>query len=261
MSFEFFDSHSHLNLEDFDLDKNEVIEKMREDRVGTLTVGTGFQTSAEAVRLSKENQNLYACIGLHPNEVENEIFDKEKYTEFLGQKTVCVGECGLDYFRSNNKKEQEVEFRKQIDFAIENDLPLMLHIRPSKGTMDAYGDTLTILEEYKNSAGEKLRGQAHFFAGDIAIAQRFLNLGFYISFTGVITFTKDYDEVLKFVSIDKILTETDSPFVAPIPHRGHRCEPQYVIEIYKKIAELKEISLENLTNQIKNNLKILYKIG
>lgn len=261
MSFEFFDSHSHLNLEDFDLDKNEVIEKMRDARVGTLTVGTGFQTSKEAVRLSKENENLYACIGLHPNEVENEIFDKEKYTELLGQKTVCVGECGLDYFRSSNKKEQEVEFRKQIDFALENDLPLMLHIRPSKGTMDAYLDTLVILEEYKNSAGEKLRGQAHFFAGDDVIAQKFLDLGFYISFTGVITFTTDYDEVLKSIPINRLLTETDSPFVAPVPYRGHRCEPQYVIEIYKKIAELKGISLEDLKSQIKNNLKNLYKIG
>jgi TatD DNase family protein len=261
MSFEFFDSHSHLNLEEFDLDKNEVIEKMNKDFVGTLTVGTSLDTSKEAVRLSKENENFYACIGLHPNYVGEEYFKKEDYQNLLGDKTVCVGECGLDYFRSSNKEEQEVEFRKQIDFALENDLPLMLHIRPSKGAFDAYEDTLSILEEYKKDFGEKLRGQAHFFAGDESIAKRFLDLGFYISFTGVITFTKDYDEVLKSIPTEKILTETDSPFVAPVPHRGHRSEPQYVIEVYKKMAEIKNISLEELKEQVKINLKNLYKIG
>lgn len=261
MSFEFFDSHSHLNLEDFDLDKNEVIEKMREYRVGTLTVGTSFQTSTEAVRLSKENENLYACIGLHPNEVENEKFEKEKYAELLGQKTVCVGECGLDYFRSSNKDEQKTEFKKQIEFALENDLPLMLHIRPSKDTLNAYRDTLEILEEYKKSHGEKLRGQAHFFAGDESIAERFLSLGFYISFTGVITFTRDYDDVIFSVPLDRILTETDAPFVAPVPFRGKRCEPWHVVEVYKKLAELKGITVDELKSIIKNNLKTLYKIG
>ncbi len=261
MSFEFFDSHSHLNLEQFESDKDEVIKFMQEEKVGTLTVGTSFETSKEAVRLAKENENLFACIGLHPNEVSNEIFNKEDYEKLLGEKTICVGECGLDYFRGEKREPQEIEFRKQIDFALEHDLPVMLHIRPRKGTLDAYEDTLEILEEYKKSAGEKLRGQAHFFAGDTKTAKRFLDLGFYISFTGVITFTKDYDEVLKSVPLDRLLTETDSPFVAPVPHRGHRSEPQYVIEVYKRMAELKEIELEAFKNQIKSNLKNLYRIG
>jgi len=260
MSFKFFDSHSHLNLEHFESDKEEVIKKMQEDSVGTLTVGTSFETSREAVRLADMHENLYACIGLHPNEVSNEIFDEEKYTKLLSDKTICVGECGLDYFRGEEKAPQEIEFRKQIDFALEHDLPLMLHIRPRKGTMDAYEDTLKILEEYKKSAGDKLRGQAHFFAGDTQIAKRFLELGFYISFTGVLTFTHDYDEVVKSVPLDKILTETDSPFVAPVPHRGQRSEPQYVIEVYKKMAEIKGVTLEFLTDQVRQNLKNLYKI-
>ncbi len=260
MSFKYFDSHSHLNLKQFETDKENVIKKMQEEGVGTLTVGTSFETSKEAVRLANLHENLYACIGLHPNEVGNEIFDEEKYTKLLGDKTICVGECGLDYFRGEEKSPQEIEFRKQIDFALEHDLPLMLHIRPRKGTLDAYQDTLEILEGYKKSAGEKLRGQAHFFAGDIKIAKRFLDLGFYISFTGVLTFTSDYDEVVKSVPLDKILTETDSPFVAPVPHRGHRSEPQYVIEVYKKIAEIKGVTLEFLTDQIRENLKKLYKI-
>lgn len=260
MSFKYFDSHSHLNLEQFESDKEEVIKSMEEESVGTLTVGTSFETSKEAVRLSDMYENLYACIGLHPNEVSNEIFDSEKYKSLLGDKTICVGECGLDYFRGEKREPQEIEFRKQIDFALEYDLPLMLHIRPRKGTLDAYEDTLEILEEYKKTAGDKLRGQAHFFAGDVKIAQRFLDLGFYISFTGVITFTKDYDETVKFVPLDRILTETDSPFVAPVPFRGHRSEPQYVIEVYKKMAELKGVELEVLKNQIKNNLNSLYNI-
>jgi len=273
MSFEYFDSHSHLNLEDFESDKEEVIKKMRTEKVGTLTVGTSLKTSKEAVRLAKENENLFACIGLHPNEVGNEIFNKEDYEKLLDEKTICVGECGLDYFRSSNKIEQEIEFKKQIEFALENDLPLMLHIRPKKGSLpastrdgeptqgaDAYEDTLSILKDYKKLAGEKLRGQAHFFAGNKEIADRFLELGFYISFTGVVTFTHEYDEVIKHIPSDKILMETDSPFVAPVPHRGHRCEPQYVIEVYKKIAQLKDISLIDFTNQIRQNLRDLYKI-
>jgi len=261
MSFQYFDSHSHLNLSDFESDKEEVIKKMAQDAVGTLTVGTNLETSKEAVRLAKENENLFACIGLHPNESGKEDFNKEDYEKLLGEKTICVGECGLDYFRGEERAGQEIDFRKQIDFALEHDLPLMLHIRPKKGSMDAYEDTLEILEEYKKTAGEKLRGQAHFFAGTKEIAQKFLDLGFYISFTGVITFTTDYDEVLKSVPRDKILTETDSPFVAPVPYRGQRCQPHYVIEVYKKIAELKNIPLENLKNQIKENLKNLYRIG
>jgi TatD DNase family protein len=261
MSFEYFDSHSHLNLEQFEGDKEEVIKKMAQDAVGTLTVGTNLETSKEAVRLAKENENFYSCIGLHPNYVGEEIFSKEDYEKLLCEKTICVGECGLDYFRGEERGPQEIEFRKQIDFALENDLPLMLHIRPKKGSMDAYEDTLEILEEYKKTAGEKLRGQAHFFAGTKEIAQKFLDLGFYISFTGVITFTTDYDEVLKSVPIDKILTETDSPFVAPVPYRGHRSEPQYVIEVYKKMAEIKGISLDELKKAVKNNLKTLYKIS
>lgn len=260
MSFKYFDSHSHLNLSDFESDKEEVIKKMTLEKVGTLTVGTNLETSKEAVRLAKENENLYACIGLHPNESGKEDYNKEDYEKLLGEKTICVGECGLDYFRGEERGPQEIDFRKQIDFALENDLPLMLHIRPKKGGMDAYEDTLEILEEYKKNAGEKLRGQAHFFAGDTEIAKSFLDLGFYISFTGVVTFTKDYDEVVKFIPVDRILTETDSPFVAPVPHRGHRCEPQYVIEVYKKLAEIKGISLGEFEKQVKDNLKSLYKI-
>lgn len=260
MSFEFFDSHSHLNLRDFDFDKEAVIEEMKTEKVGTLTVGINLATSREALRLAKENENFYACIGLHPNEAGNEDFDARKFAELLDKKTVCVGECGLDYFRGGNKEEQEKEFRAQIDFALENDLPLMLHIRPSKGTYDAYEDVLVILEEYKKTVGDNLRGQAHFFAGDTKIAERFLNIGFYISFTGVITFTHDYDEAIKFVPLDRILTETDSPFVAPVPHRGKRCEPQYVVEVYKKMAEIKGISLDELAQQVKINLKNLYGI-
>lgn len=257
--FKYFDSHSHLNLEQFLDDKDAVIQKMKEESVGTLTVGIDFESSKEAIRLAKENENLFACVGLHPHNVESENFDKKKYKELLGEKTVCVGECGFDFYRGEkNIEEQEKEFRSQIEFAIENDIPLMLHIRSKKGTMDAYEETLRVLEEYKDKSGEKLRGQAHFFAGDKNIAQRFLDLGFYISFTGVVTFTKDYDEVVKMIPDDRILCETDAPYVSPEPYRGHRCEPQWVIEVYKKIAEIRGISEEDFVKQVRLNIGNLY---
>lgn len=255
----YFDSHSHLNLSQFDKDKEEVIQKMKDEEVGTLTVGIDFSSSIEAVSLT-ENKDFYACIGLHPHNVEKEDFNKEKYQELLGKgKVVCVGECGFDFYRGEtNFEEQEREFRAQIEFAIENDLPLMLHIRSTKGTMDAYEKTLSVLEEYKDKG---IRGQAHFFAGDENIAKRFLDLGFYISFTGVVTFTNDYDNVVRLIPKDRILTETDSPYVSPEPHRGERCEPEWVTFVYQKLAEIRGEDSEEFRLQILENLKSLYGIA
>ena len=174
---------------------------------------------------------------------------------------VAIGECGLDYYHGNEKgKElQKKAFRQQIELALEYQLPLMLHIRPSEGTYDAYEDVLAILKGYKTNNLE-LIGDVHFFAGTVEIAQEFLDMGFYISFTGVITFAKVYEELVSYVPLDRILSETDAPYVAPIPFRGKRNEPSHVREVVKKIAEIKELDENMVAEQIMKNAKKLFRI-
>ena len=262
----YFDIHSHLNLAQFSGDYREVISLLEEKGVGTITIGVDEDSSARAVELAEMSDNLFACVGLHPTETDREEFSPEFYEKFMDNpKVVCVGECGLDYFRISGsdvdaKARQEAQFRAQIEFALEHDKPLMLHIRPSQGSYDAYEETLKILEEYKGGVGEKLRGDAHFFAGTPEIAKRFVDLGFYISFTGVITFTHDYDEVVKSVPLDRMFSETDAPYVSPVPYRGQRCEPWHVIPVVEKLAELRGVSAEEMQKQLLENIQRLFGI-
>ena len=136
----------------------------------------------------------------------------------------------------------------------------MLHFRPSVKTMDAYMDGLDILNSYAKNHGEKLRGNTHFFAGDLDTAGKFLNIGFTLSFTGVITFADNYDEIIKYTPLDMLMSETDCPFVAPFPFRGKRCEPLYIKEIVKRISEIKSIEYEKVEKTLVDNaFKIFFK--
>ncbi len=258
------DTHSHLNLEPLSLNTKEIIERMNSVGVGTICVGINAETSLVAVQLSKENPNIWACVGHHPIEWQKD-FELEKIKSLaMENRAVGVGECGLDYFRekeqsSDAKEIQENIFRQQIELAIELDLPLMLHIRPSIGSMNAYEDTLDILHEYKNR-WSTMRGTAHFFAGTLQIAKRFCDLGFHISFSGVITFAKEYEKIVQDIPIERILSETDAPFAAPVPYRGKTNEPAYVVEIVKKIAEIKNIDIEIARDTLFKNAKDLFKI-
>lgn len=258
----FIDTHSHYNLSQFDEDREAAIARMKEAGVGTICVGVDLETSKLAIEIAADNEDIWAIVGQHPTEWSQE-FDAVEFAALAeGKNVVAIGECGLDYFRPDereHKAEQVVVFRRQIELAIESGLPLMLHIRPEQGTMTAYDDALDILEEYKKAAPE-LIGTAHFFAGDTRIAQRFLDLGFYISFSGVITFVKEYEETVAFVPLERILSETDAPFAAPAPYRGKRNEPAYVTEIVKKIAEIKGISLEDCQKQLLQNAQKLFNL-
>lgn len=259
----YFDIHSHLNLSPLMERQDEIIKVLEEQKVGTITVGVDFETSSQAVEITKESANLFASVGLHPSDAGKKEFDLEAFRNLAGKdKVVAIGECGLDYFRIDSgdvatKEKQKEIFHKQIDLALERNLPLILHIRPQKGTMDAYEDVLEILETHNDS---RIRGDVHFFVGSPEIAERFIKLGFYLSFTGVITFARDYDEVIKMTPIDRILTETDAPFVAPVPHRGEVCEPWMVEEVVKKIAEIKNLPFEEVKSQILRNVKTLFNI-
>ncbi|MFT5280625.1 MAG: TatD DNase family protein [Flavobacteriaceae bacterium] len=279
----YFDIHTHLNFVTYENDREDVIERALKGGVSLINIGTQYQTSLKAVEISNTHESCYSIIGLHPVHTDKsyhdeeeigeggdeftsrgEIFDSEKYQEIFNtnKKIVGVGECGLDYYRTEKSslEKQRIAFHSQIQFALKNDLPLMLHIRPTQDSLDAYRDCLSILDEY-SSYGEKLRGDVHFFAGDISIAEEFLSRGFTLSYTGVITFArKHYEEVISYTPMDMIFAETDAPFVSPIPHRGERNEPVHVIEVYKTIADIKGISLEECASTIADNVHRVWKI-
>ncbi len=254
------DTHSHFNLHQFGHDLPESILSMTEAGVGTICVGIDLPTSDHAMRLAQEHPSIWACVGQHPTEW-NQAFDENEFRKLLKEpRVVAVGECGLDYYREKDragKSEQRELFLKQIRLAHEFNLPLMLHIRPEQGTMDAYQEALDILEVH-NKEWNEMRGTAHFFAGTKEIAQRFLDLGFHISFSGVITFVKEYGELVDFVPLDRILPETDAPFATPEPYRGTRNNPEYVLEVVKKIAEIKGGSLEEVQAKLLENTQKLF---
>jgi len=265
----YIDIHSHLNLSQFDVDREEIIQKLKDEDITTITVGDNYKTSLFAVELANMHDNLFASVGLHPSEVLVEEFN---YADMLllakSERVVSIGECGLDYFRNDDeefKKKQKEIFKLHIKLALEVGKPLMIHARPTQNTMDAYLDVLDILEIYKKPAcaggdNPNLNANFHFFAGDIDIAKRIVGNGFSMSFDGPITFSHDYDEVIKWVPAPYIMAETDSPFAAPVPYRGRRCEPQMVKEIYKKIGELKGLNEEEILNKININIKRVFGI-
>lgn len=264
----YFDIHSHLQDTTYDSDREDVIARMRGENISTILVGTDRKMSEDAVMLA-EKYNLYATIGQHPTDIPDEVFDYDFYKRLASsKKVVAIGECGIDYYRlkthdserMTEKKRQEELFRKQIELAIEVGKPLMIHGRPSLGSQDAYDDILDIVMSSGLSTLSH-SGNIHFFAGNWQTAQKFLDLGFTLSFTGVITFTHDYDEVVRNVPLGMILTETDSPYVAPALHRGKRNEPLYVKEVIKRIAEIKGETLEKVAEATYENAQRVFSLA
>jgi len=247
----YIDSHSHLNFSQYEKDRAEAILRMREAGVGTITVGTDVQTSNEAIELAAKHENVWASVGVHPTEKDS--VDFEELERLVGRpKVVAVGECGLDYFHKPYDEEAQKElFLKHLALAQKNAIPLIIHCR------GAYDELLAILRE---QGVVSLQGVMHFFAGTKEQAQAFLDLGMYVSFAGPVTFTEEYDRVITAVPLEKILIETDSPFAAPAPYRGKRNEPAYVVEVAKKVAAVKRISVEDIAVQTTQNAKDLFKI-
>jgi TatD DNase family protein len=254
MNARYIDIHCHLDFEDYKEDFKEVMGRMEDNKIIGIAVGTDLKSSTNAIKLAEKYENIFACVGAHPADDRNFVFAADDFVDLVTKpKCVAIGECGLDYFRFKGnlemeKSRQEKEFIKQIEFAIKYNKPLMLHIR------DAYEDAYKILEKYKG----KTYGNVHFFTGSLEWAKKFIALGFTISFSGVITFAKEYEELVQNIPLDKIHAETDSPFAAPIPHRGKRNEPSYVIEIVKKIAEIKGEDLETVRLQLLENARKMF---
>jgi len=259
----FFDAHTHANLAAFKEDYKETVNRALEKGVGLVNVGVDKPTSLLALEMAHEFENelVFAAIGLHPTDADEGDFDYEYYKKLaLDSKTVAIGECGLDYYRVTSDKIRETKekqkeiFIKQIELAHEVNKPLMIHCR------EAFSDLIDALVSYRASLISPISGIVHFFSGTKEEAKKLLDLGFYFTFGGVITFIRDYDEVIKFIPIERILSETDAPFVAPVPYRGKRNEPAYVVEVVKKLAELKSMSIELMAEQILKNTQRAFRI-
>lgn len=273
----YIDIHGHVNFAAYDSDRDDVIKRSLESGVAMITVGTQYDTSVLALELAKKFDGMFAVVGIHPihtskshHDVQElgegnreftsrgEVVDYERYLILANDhKTVAIGECGLDYYHldDESKSKQEASFLSMINLANEVNKPLMLHIRNGSGK-SAYNDAYKILRQ-----NAKVKGNLHFFAGSIEEAKPFLDLGYNFSFTGVITFARNYDEIIKYIPLDRIMSETDCPYVSPIPHRGKRNEPVNVIEVVKTIAKIKDRDEEEVREQIIKNANNFFDIS
>lgn len=252
------DSHAHIDDERFDQDREEVIAKFAENNLElVINIGADLESSKNGVELSKKYENIYATVGVHPHDAKDADENTIETLRELAKapKVVAIGEIGLDYYYDNSPREvQKKWFREQIRLAKELKLPISVHSR------DATQDVFDIIEE--ESQDGKLRGVIHCFSDSVEIAREYLKLGFYISLGGPVTFknAKTPKEVAKEVPLDKLLIETDSPYLTPTPHRGKRNEPAYVRYVAETIAILKEISYEKVKDATNKNAKTLFNI-
>jgi TatD DNase family protein len=242
------DSHCHLDDEQFDADREEVIARARAAGVGEL-LAIGLEAAA---RLAESHAAIRAAVGIHPHEASKADFDALRVL-LAHPKVVAAGEIGLDYHYNFSPPETQREvFARQLDMAAEARLPVIIHAR------EAWPDTFRILEE--RWAHASLPGIMHCFSGGWAEAERALAMGFYISFAGVVTFPKavPIQEAARRVPADRILIETDAPYLAPVPHRGKRNEPAFVASTARKLAELRGVSFEEIAEITAANFKNLF---
>lgn len=254
---EFFDSHAHYNDEKFELDRNEILEKIYAENVTQITcAGYNIKSSELAIKLSNEYDFIYATVGISPNDIDKIGVDTVQIIQKLAQndKVVAIGEIGLDfYWNKENKSKQKEFFIRQIELANQLDLPIVIHCR------DAVMDTLDIL---KNKINAKKRGIFHCCMLNKELIKEAVKLGFYISFSGNITFKSAKPEAsINEVPLDKILIETDSPYLTPEPFRGIRNDSRKVKLVAQKIAEIKAMDLEEIAKITYENAKKIYHIG
>ena len=249
------DSHAHLEMREFESDRNDVIERAELAGVDCIvTVGTNPELSRKALSIAHQYENIYATVGVHPHDVakaNDKSFDElKKLAE--DPKVVAYGEIGLDYFRNISPREKQIEiFAKQLELAKGLNLPVIIHDR------DAHEETLRLVK----ASGVRL-GVFHCFSGDWAMARQCIDLGFYISVPGVVTFDKSkvLQEVVRQAPLESILLETDCPYLTPVPHRGKRNEPSFIIHTAKKVAEIKGLAWEDVAQAAAVNTRKLFRI-
>ncbi|AWZ49386.1 hydrolase TatD [Clostridiaceae bacterium 14S0207] len=252
-----FDSHAHYDDESFNSDRYSLIEGLHNEKgiVGILNCGVSLETSKTSVQLAEKYDFIYAAIGVHPEEAEefNEDIVNELKILAKNDKVKAIGEIGLDYYWDENpsKEVQKKVFIKQMELAKELNLPVVIHDR------DAHGDTLEIIKMFP-----EVKGVVHCFSGSVEFARECLKADYYIGITGVVTFknAKKIIDVVKEVPMDKLLVETDCPYMTPVPFRGKRNQSNYIEYVIEKIAEIKEMQKDEVANITIQNAKKFLKI-
>lgn len=251
-----FDTHAHLYDKAFDRDRDEVLARTLEAVDYVVIPSENYETSQKAVRLAGTYGPVYGAVGIHPHETK---YASEEILQKIGDlaqlpKVKAIGEIGLDYhFFYSDKETQQKWFARQIKLARDLDLPFLIHDR------EAHGDTLSILKKHKNS---RMRGIMHCFSGSVETAEELMKLGFYISFAGPLVFpnSRRLKEAAREIPLDRLLIETDSPYLTPPPHRGERNEPANVIYVAEEIARLKGIPVETVVEETRKNGLSIYGI-
>ena len=266
----FIDSHAHLEMPQFDADRDAMLARAQEAGIETIVAigsGTGPGSLDCAIQLASREKGgkpkIYATVGIHPHEAKlatDADFD-ELSTLARNPKVIAWGEIGLDYFYDHSPREvQRSVFQKQLELARAAKLPVVIHCRPSADSQNAWDECLAILAERWVSSG--LGGVLHCFTGLMEHARRALDLGFMISFAGNVTFPKAQNirDAARDLPLDRIFIETDSPFLAPVPHRGKRNEPAFVREVARQIGELRGISTEEIGFQTAQNFSRFFRL-
>lgn len=251
------DSHAHLDDRRFDKDRDKLIKSFKKSGIDLIiNPGADISSSIKAVSLSEEYDNIYAAVGVHPHSAkemdESSINILKSFTD--RDKVIAIGEIGLDFYYDNSPRDiQRQRFIEQLNLAKEVDLPVIIHTR------DAAQETFEILKEAQDG---KLEGVLHCYSGSVEMALEYIKLGFYISLAGPVTFknARVSKEVAKAVPLEKLLIETDAPYLTPEPHRGKRNEPLFVRYVAGTIAELRGISFDEVAKQTSENAKKLFRI-
>lgn len=256
--YKIFDSHSHYDDEAFDVDRENVLKELHDNGViNIMNCASSYESIDKVCNIVNNHEFIYGALGIHPENADeyNDVVLKEIKEKIINnKKIVAVGEIGLDYYWDENpeRETQKEVFRKHMQLAEELNLPVIIHSR------EAHADTLEIMKEYP-----KVNGVVHCFSGSVEIAKECIKLGYYIGITGVVTFknAKKVVEVVKEVPIDKLLVETDCPYMAPEPNRGKRNQSDYIQYVIEKIAEIKQMDPLEINRKVNENTYKLFEIN
>lgn len=249
----YIDSHAHIHMDYFKKDREEVYLRAREKGVSTiLTVGIDLTDSIRAMEFASSHDGVYFACGFHPHDAtklkDDDLLEIEKLCE--NKKNLAIGEIGLDFYRNYSPRDVQIRaFELQLDLALRLKKPVILHVR------DAHDEVISILSNYRG-----LAGIVHCFSGNSEHLEKYVDMGFYISFAGNVTYNSNLQDVLKLTPLDRLLFETDCPFLTPISKKGRRNEPSFVIDVYEYCADLLGLDLDFLKKSVFSNFLNLFSL-